>query len=103
MFEGVLNKKHENYSSRFPEGVQKRKSNDDDKHDHGQEKRRPSTPKKLNYLGCVALNSMKIELGSNTYLQIYLYIHVYKRFETSRFLLFSSIAKTGGGGGETIL
>ena len=34
---------HENYARRFPEGVQKRKSNNDDKHDHGQEKRRPST------------------------------------------------------------
>ena len=28
-----------NYSSRFPEGVHKRKSNNDDKHDHDQEKR----------------------------------------------------------------
>ena len=34
---------HENYSDRFPEGVQKRKSNNDDKYGHGQEKRRPST------------------------------------------------------------
>ena len=32
-------KYHENYSSRFPKGSKKRKS----KHDHGQEKRRPST------------------------------------------------------------
>ena len=27
----------------FPEGSKKRKSNDDDKQDHGQEKRKPST------------------------------------------------------------
>ena len=27
----------------FPRGSKKRKSNNDDKHDHGQEKRRPST------------------------------------------------------------
>ena len=32
-----------NYSSRFPEGSNNRKSNNDVKHDHGQEKRRPST------------------------------------------------------------
>ena len=27
----------------FPRGSKKRKSNNDDEHDHGQEKRRPST------------------------------------------------------------
>ena len=45
MSKGVLKKKtiYGNYSSRFPEGSQKRKSNNDDKHSHGQEKRRPST------------------------------------------------------------
>ena len=32
-----------NYSSCFSEGSKKRKSNNDDKHEHGQEKRRPST------------------------------------------------------------
>ena len=32
-----------NYSSRCPEGVQKRKSNNDDEHYHGQEKSKPST------------------------------------------------------------
>ena len=41
---GSLTKDYENYSGRFPEGVQeKRKSNNDDNHGHGQEKRRPST------------------------------------------------------------
>ena len=38
-----VGKKHENYSGHFPEGSKKSKSNTDDKHDHGQEKRRPST------------------------------------------------------------
>jgi hypothetical protein len=40
---GCSPKCYENYSSRFPEGVQKEKSNNDDKHGHGQEKRRPTT------------------------------------------------------------
>ena len=35
--------KCENYSGRFPEGSKKRKPNNDDKHGHGQETRRPST------------------------------------------------------------
>ena len=36
-------KKHENYNGRFPEGSSKRKSNNGDKHGHGQEKRRHAT------------------------------------------------------------
>ena len=32
-----------NYRGRFPRGSKKKKSNNDDKHGHGQEKRRPST------------------------------------------------------------
>ena len=33
----------ENYSGRFTEGSKQRKPNNDDKHGHGQEKRRPTT------------------------------------------------------------
>ena len=40
---GLWRGTHEIYSRRFPEGSKKRKSNNDDKHDHGQKKRRPST------------------------------------------------------------
>ena len=44
MSKGFFFNNHENYSNRFPEGFQKkRKFNNDDKHDHGQEKRRPLT------------------------------------------------------------
>ena len=33
----------EKYSGRFPRGCKKRKCNNDDKHGHGQEKKKPST------------------------------------------------------------
>ena len=34
---GSLDKKYDNYSGSFPEGSKKRKFNNDDKHEHGQE------------------------------------------------------------------
>ena len=40
MSNGVLTK---TTAAVFPRGSEKRKSNNDDKHDHGQEKNRPST------------------------------------------------------------
>ena len=40
---GLFNKHAWNIKAIFPRGSKKRKSNNDGKHDHGQEKRRPST------------------------------------------------------------
>ena len=58
---------YENYSRRFPEGVQNRKSNYDDKHDHCQEKRRLSTlcGGKYTLHVCAARLSFGIRINTN--------------------------------------
>ena len=66
MSKGAFFSNHLNYSSRFPD-----KSNNDDKHDHGQENRRPST-----YVEGINTNQKQINNNKKTK-KIYIYIYIY--------------------------
>ena len=61
---GSAGKNHENYNGRFPEGVQKTKSNNGDKHGHGQEKETFNIMLREKYKACRHHSKWTVTHGS---------------------------------------